>query len=189
VPRRIKVSALVLTLAVAVLAPTVGEARGAAVTTTSSTTAGAPAQTVDTTPAAPTTPAVTLPSRTVTQETTTTVQQTTIRLVTLPGTTTSTTSSSGGTASWVWVLIGILAVGLIVLIVVLARRGGGGGGAAPSPAEVHRRLSAAVASWAAQGWAIESQTGDSAVLRRGEEAMVVTVDQAGHVTTRPFTGA
>ena len=47
----------------------------------------------------------------------------------------------------------------------------------------------AVASWAAQGWAIETQTDDSAVLRRGAEAMLVSVDQAGHVSTRPLPGS
>jgi hypothetical protein len=37
-----------------------------------------------------------------------------------------------------------------------------------------------------QGWALESQSADSAVLRRGGELMVVSVDEAGHVSTRPL---
>jgi hypothetical protein len=87
----------------------------------------------------------------------------------------------------VWVLIAILAVGLVVLIVLLARRGGGGAAAAGVPVDARRRqLDAAVGSWFAQGWAIESQTADSAVLRRGAEAMLVSVDEAGHVSTRPL---
>jgi hypothetical protein len=52
--------------------------------------------------------------------------------------------------------------------------------------ERQRRLDGAVGTWAAQGWAIESQTADSAVLRRGTELMQVTVDPTGHVTTRPL---
>ena len=79
-------------------------------------------------------------------------------------------------------LLAILAVALIVLMVLLARRGGGA-----VPAEERRqRLDRAVATWAAQGWALESQTADSAVLRSGSELMLVSVDQAGQVTTRPL---
>jgi hypothetical protein len=46
----------------------------------------------------------------------------------------------------------------------------------------------AVGTWAAQGWALERQTGESAVLRRGNELMLVSVDQAGHVSTQPLSG-
>jgi hypothetical protein len=103
-------------------------------------------------------------------------------LVPTSGTTTSASSSNNGTPAWVWVLLGILALALVVLIVVLARRGGGG-----VPAEERRqRLDGAVGTWAAQGWALESQSADSAVLRRGGELMLVSVDQAGHVSTRPL---
>jgi hypothetical protein len=121
---------------------------------------------------------------TTTEVATTTVQQTTTRVVPLPlpAATTSTESHENGTPAWVWVLLGILAAGLIVLIVLLARRGHGG----VSVEERRRQLDAAVGSWAGQGWAVESETGDSAVLRRGDEAMLVTVDQAGHVSTRPM---
>ena len=37
-----------------------------------------------------------------------------------------------------------------------------------------------------QGWALDSQSADSAVLRRGGELMVVSVDPAGNVSTRPL---
>jgi hypothetical protein len=83
------------------------------------------------------------------------------------------------------VLIAILAVALVVLIALLARRGGGGRGSVPVE-ERRRLLESAVSSWTAQGWAIETQAADSAVLRRGDEAMLVSVDAAGHVATRPF---
>jgi hypothetical protein len=85
------------------------------------------------------------------------------------------------------VLLGILAVGLIALIALLSRRGGGGGGTV-SVDDRRRQLDHAVGSWVAQGWAVENQTADSAVLRRASEAMFVTVDRDGHVTTRPVAG-
>jgi hypothetical protein len=88
----------------------------------------------------------------------------------------------------VWVLLGILAVGLIALIAVLTRRGGGGGGGTVSVDDRRTQLDHAVGSWVAQGWAVENQTADSAVLRRASEAMFVTVDRDGHVSTRPITG-
>ncbi len=104
-------------------------------------------------------------------------------IVPTPGTTTEASSSSSGTPAWVWVLLGILAVALVVLVVLLTRRGGG-----TVPAEERRRrLDGAVASWAAQGWAVDSQTADSTVLRRDTELMLVSVDQAGHVSTRPLS--
>jgi hypothetical protein len=87
------------------------------------------------------------------------------------------------------VLLGILAVGLAVVIFLLAAHSGGGGGTAPSPEELRRRLDVAVASWTGQGWAVESQTADSAILRRGGEGLVVSVDHGGHVSTRPLSGA
>ena len=83
-------------------------------------------------------------------------------------------------------LLAILGVALVVVIVLLGRRGGGKGGASMSLQDRRRQLDATVGTWAAQGWALETQTDDSAVLRRGEEAMLVSVDQAGHVTTRPL---
>jgi hypothetical protein len=85
----------------------------------------------------------------------------------------------------VWVVLGVLAVAVIGLIIALATRGGGGPSAIP-PAELRRRLDGAVASWAAQGWALENQTADSAVLRRGEDAMIVSIDAAGQIGTRPL---
>jgi hypothetical protein len=131
----------------------------------------------------------TIPTTTTAPGTTvvTTVQQTTTRRVPIPGTTTSGSSSTDDVPTWVWVVLGILAVAVIGLIIALAMRGGGGGDAVP-PAERRRRLDGAVASWAAQGWALENQTADSAVLRRGGDAMVVSVDPAGQISTRPLSG-
>lgn len=114
----------------------------------------------------------------------TTVQQTTTRRVPVQATTSS-SSSTDKVPTWVWVVLGVLAVAVIGLIIALATRGGGGASAIP-PAELRRRLDGAIASWAAQGWALENQTADSAVLRRGEDAMIVSIDPAGQIGTRPL---
>jgi hypothetical protein len=119
--------------------------------------------------------------------TTATVERTTTRRIVPTGITTSESNSSNETPAWVWVLLGILAVGLVALIVLLARRGGGGGGGGTVPLEERdRRLDTAVRSWTAQGWGLESQSADSAVLLRGGERLLVNVDQAGRVTTLPL---
>lgn len=169
VQRALKVSALVVLFAAgALLAGKVVAGGRAAQTETTTTTA------TETTTAPGTTEV-------------TTVERTTTRRVFVPTATTSPTSSENGTPAWVWVLLGLLALGLIVLALLLvARRGGGGGGAVP-PEERRRRLDGAVVSWAAQGWALENQSADSAVLVRGPERMLVSVDPAGHVSTQPLS--
>ena len=120
--------------------------------------------------------------------TTTTLEQTTTRRVIVPttGTTTSGSETGNDIPDWVWVVIGLLALGLIVLLVVLLTRRGGG--AIPAD-ERRRRLDGAVGSWTMQGWAVDNQTADSAVLRRGNELMQVSVDPAGQITTRPLPTA
>lgn len=137
------------------------------------------------------------PGTTVTETTATTVpetapgttvvstllQTTTRRVFVQPPSTTTSGSSTSSTPTWVWVLLAILAAAVIGLVVVLLTRKGRG---AASPAERRQRLDGAVASWAAQGWALESETADSAVLRRGGERMVVSVDEAGQVSARPL---
>jgi len=133
-----------------------------------------------------TTVETTLEPRTVVR--TETVEQTTTRQIILPTpTTTSSTSSSSETPAWVWVLLAILAIALVIVIAVLAFRGGGGGGDAVSEAERRRRLDGAVASWTTQGWALESQSADSAVLQRAGERMLVSIDPAGHLSTQPYS--
>ena len=138
-----------------------------------------------TTAAADTTTAEAPPATTVVE--TETVERTTTRILPVPTTqtTTSTASDTEGTPAWVWVLLAILAVGLVALIVLLARRGGG----TASVEERRRHLDAAVASWTAQGWAIESQTAESAVLRRDAGSMLVSVDPSGRVSTTPLPSA
>ena len=134
-----------------------------------------------TTAVATTAPAgTTQEATTVTIATTTTVESATTQ-ETLP-TTTAAESSDDGTPVWVWVLLAILAVALAAAIVVLARRGSH---RPLSPEERGRLLDHAVGTWAAQGWAVETQTLDSAVLQRAGERMIVAVDASGQITTRP----
>lgn len=133
----------------------------------------------------------TLPVTTTVEETTTapattvatTVEQTTTLAPTTPTTTSS--SSSSSTPTWVWVVLGILAAGVIGLLVALFTGNRGG----ISGEERQRRLDAAVASWATQGWALESQTPGSAILRRGPDLMVVSIDDHGQINTRPLAGS
>jgi hypothetical protein len=118
--------------------------------------------------------------------TTETVERTTTRRVIVPASTTESASNDNETPTWVWVLLGVLALGLVVLLVmVLSHRGGRG----VSVEERQRRLDGAIGSWVAQGWAVENQTADSAVLRRGGDLMLVNVDQAGQVSTKPMPAA
>jgi hypothetical protein len=86
-------------------------------------------------------------------------------------------------STWAWVLIAVL-VDLLLVAVILAVAHRGRRGA--STEEQQRQLEAAIASWIGQGWAIDSRTSVDAVLRRGEELMLVSVHKDGHVTTRPL---
>lgn len=129
--------------------------------------------TVDQTTTAPAETVLTTVERTTTQEATTTP---------VTGTTTS-SSSSNSTPTWVWIVLGILAAAVVGLVVALLNRRGGG----VPDGERQRRLEAAVASWTAQGWALENQSPGSAILRRGPEVMAVSIDDKGQITTRPLS--
>lgn len=113
----------------------------------------------------------------------TTVEQTTTRKPIVPATTgtTEASSSASTTPAWVWAILAVLAAAVIGLIVALATRGGG-----VSAEEKQRRLDAAVSNWAAQGWALESQTAGSAILRHGPDLMVVSIDDKGQINARPL---
>jgi hypothetical protein len=116
--------------------------------------------------------------------TTATVAPTTTSAPATTGTTTSTEKSASTTPTWVWVLLGVLAAAAIGLVVALLTRRGG---AAIPELERRRRLQSAVESWTAQGWALVNQTADSAVLQRGDQRMMVSVDPAGQVSARQMT--
>jgi hypothetical protein len=135
----------------------------------------------------------TLPVTTTLSETTTepttlvsTVEQTTTRRVIVPTNTgtTSGSSSTSDTPTWVWVVLGLLAAAVIGLIVALLTRHSG-----LSDEERQRRLDAAVASWAAQGWVLDSQTAGSAIMRRGPDLMVVSIDDKGLTNARPLANS
>jgi hypothetical protein len=115
--------------------------------------------------------------------TTATVEQTTTRQVVVPARTTTSSSESSGnsTPTWVWVLLGVLAVAVVILLVVLLTRRGGGSVSADERA---RRLDAAVNSWAAQGYAVESKSAATAVVRRGGERIMISVDPSGAVSSQ-----
>lgn len=122
---------------------------------------------------------------TTTETLTTTVQQTTTRKVIVPPPTTETTtggSNTSGTPTWVWIVLGALALALIVLAILFATRGRSG----MSPQQRNSILISAVGGWSREGWGLESQTSDSAVLRRDDERMIVSVDQMGQVQARPL---
>ena len=119
------------------------------------------------------------------QETTTAPATTVVTTATVPPTTAPTTtaaeSTSSGTPTWVWVVLGLLAAALIGLLVyVLTHRGP----ATVPEAERRLRLQGAIDTWAAQGWALASESADTAVLQRGNERMTVSVDATGHINTR-----
>jgi hypothetical protein len=113
--------------------------------------------------------------------TTETVERTTTRTI-VPRTTTAAEGSSNSAPTWAWVVIGVLAVAALGLgIALLTRRGG-----RMSLEERRRRLDGAITGWVGQGWAIDSQSADSAVLRRGGELMLVSIDENGAISTRPL---
>ena len=145
------------------------------------------AETTTTTVTQPTTATSTVEETTTVQETTTAPATTVLTTTTIaPATTAPTTTSSAessGTPAWVWVVLAILGAAVIALIVMLLSRRS----PALSDGERRARLQGAINSWAAQGWALTSETTDTAVLQRGAEHMMVTVDPAGQVVTRPAT--
>jgi hypothetical protein len=140
-------------------------------------------------------PTATAPTPTVPQVTVTTTEQQTLQeTVTTTATTTTShipgailitptteSTSSTETQTWALVVIGAAVIGFIVLLIWLARRHGH----KEIPAERRRQLLAdAVGAWVAQGWAPESQTDTTAVLRRGAEHIVIAVDGQGNVSSQ-----
>lgn len=144
---------------------------------------------VTTTETLPTTTTTTVSETTTVPATTvvTTVEQTTTKKVIVPpsGKTTG-TGSADTTPTWVWVVLAVLASAVVGLLVALLVRHSGG----DVPAEERQqRLAAAVAGWAAQGWAVENQTAGSAILRHGSDLMVVSIDDKGQISTRPLASS
>lgn len=149
---------------------------GSAQATTETTT-----QTVQTTSTEHVTTTV---QQTTTAPATTVVTTATVTPATTAPTTTSTASASNGTPTWVWVLLAVLGAAVIGLLVYVLTRGGA---AAIPDTERRLRLQGAIDSWTTQGWALLSESADTAVLQRGNERMTVTVDPTGHLNTRAMT--
>ena len=99
-------------------------------------------------------------------------------------TTAGESTSSSETPAWVWALVAVLGLGVLALVIVLLVRRRG---PEEIPLEQRRQLvAAAISSWVAQGWAIESQTDDSAILQREGQHVVLSVDSRGRVTSGPL---
>jgi len=126
----------------------------------------------------------------------TTLQQTTVQVTVTntqttigPGTVVvnppaATTDTSDETKTWALVAIGIAIVIMVGLIGWLASRH------KDLPTEARRRaLGQAVAAWVAQGYAPVNQTDTTAVLRRGDEHVVLTVDGRGNISSQPVASA
>ena len=159
-------------LLLAVVVPTVGSAETTTVTTTESTQMTS------------TEVATTTVQQTTTAPATTVVTTATVPPTTTAPTTTSTESTSSGTPTWLWILLAALGAAVIGLVVyLLARRGSG----AMPETERRLRLQGAIDSWTAQGWALLSESADTAVMQRGNERMAVTVDATGQIGTRAMT--
>ena len=141
---------------------------------------------------------VTQPTVSVTVDTEPTVPQTTVQVTVTntqttitsgPGTVvvnppTTTTDTSSSTQTWALVAIGIAIVILVALIGWLASRH------KDLPADERRRvLGQAVAAWVAQGFAPVNQTDTTAVLRRGDEHVVLSVDGRGNISSQPVSPA
>jgi hypothetical protein len=126
----------------------------------------------------------TAPATTVITTETTTVA-TTETSPALPSTTApTTTSSSSGTPAWVWVLLALLAAAVVGLVVALLSRRDRAG---IPEGERRQRLQSAIDGWTAQGWALVTQTADTAVLQRDREQMSVSVSPGGEVSARSLT--
>lgn len=161
-------------LLMAVIVPMVGSAATTTVTTT----------TTESTQTTSTEVATTTVEQTTTAPATTVVTTATVPPTTTAPTTTSAESTSSGTPTWAWILLAALGAAVLGLLVyVLTRRGS----AAIPDSERRLRLQGAIDSWTTQGWALLSESADTAVLQRGNERMTVTVDAAGHIDTRAMT--
>jgi hypothetical protein len=108
-----------------------------------------------------------------------TVNQATTVVTVATSSSTVAAQTSEETPAWVWVVATIFCGVVVGLIVLLIRRH-------PhqvSAEERRRLLAATVATWTGAGWAIESQTGESAVVVRDGERTLIAVDGAGQVTS------
>lgn len=129
---------------------------------------------------------------TVTNESTVTHESILQQTVTAPSltivpATTAAASSDTSTDTWLWVLLAlaVVAVAVIAIVALLRRRGGNG----VSNGERQQRLDAAVGTWTAQGWSIEREADDGALLANGRSRMLVNVDASGHISTNRLADA
>ena len=81
-----------------------------------------------------------------------------------------------------WVVLAIaVGIGALVVIVRLLRDRDNN----DVPTEVRQQqLFTAVTTWTTQGWTVESDNNESALLSNGADKMLVAVDDRGRVTAR-----
>lgn len=107
------------------------------------------------------------------------------------------TTDGDGVPAWVWVIVGIAVVAVLLAVFLLGK---GRGEKADSqarrtktPAERQEILVAALSGWTSQGWTIESQTSDVAVLKKEGQRRQLRVDELGALHQQelpaPETGA
>ena len=102
-----------------------------------------------------------------------------------------TPTDDGGIEAWVWALVAVAAASLILAVFLVGR---GSKSNPPLAAEVptsqerQELLIHTLSGWTANGWVIESQTGEMAILRRGDERRQVTVDEAGRIYQTEIPG-
>lgn len=102
------------------------------------------------------------------------------------------TTDGDGIPAWVWVIVGIAIVAVLLAVFLLgkgrgekvdsqARRG-------KTPAERQEILVAALSGWTSQGWTIESQTSDVAVLKKEGQRRQLRVDEFGALHQQELPG-
>ena len=89
---------------------------------------------------------------------------------------------------WLAILVIVLGAGVIAGVVMLVRRPKAAKSAV-TPEGRHARLFDAVQSWIAQGWSVEREENEEAVLAKGAQRMLVAVDAEGRVSTNALADA
>jgi hypothetical protein len=88
------------------------------------------------------------------------------------------------TASWVWAVVALAAGAVVAMVRSIAYRRATG---VELPVEErNQRIFTAVTMRTTQGWLVESETDDAAVMSRDGDRVRVAVDARGRVTSGPL---
>ncbi len=109
------------------------------------------------------------------------------------GTTNGEEATDGdGVPAWVWVIVGIAVVAVLLAVFLLGKGRGekvdSQARRAKTPAERQEILVAALSGWTSQGWTIESQTADVAVLKKEGQRRQLRVDELGALHQQELPG-